>query len=913
MEYENFIAEYRKSVYLYKEFQETKTSRDIYKHQSFLATWFGNIYNETDELLLFHEMGAGKTCTSIRIAERLLTLHPHEYRGVIVIARGQGLINNFVNEIAEKCTDSKYKIAPATSTDGEINEKLFRSRQRKKIHQTYTFFTFEILAKMIKDLPDKVLMQRFDSHIIIIDEAHNIRDNEHNTHLKIYNEIHRLLHVLQHRKIVLLTGTPMKDGPDELAGIMNLILPLDHQMPVGNAFATTFFDESHQVKNAQLLKSYLRRRVSFVKSVNVDVPKVYMGKVVAPLTHFKLVCLPMRDEQNAAYERAWRVDAQHVNVYNNTRQTSLYVDDEGKCGKQAKAVALSKLADYSCKYAFVIDRLEEASAKGELSMVYSDLIQGSGLLMLAKLLDQRGWSSSPRQRRSYIVLTSCISEAKKQHLLGLFNSAENARGEIINALLGSRVITEGFTLRNVIHEHILTPHWNYGETSQVIARGWRNSHHELIAMGLRPVVHIYQYAAVARTFPSIDLIMYNISEKKDFQINKIVQLVKESAFDCYLFKERNECGEDGERDCQYRSCKFTCDGEPREGDAFSITRNYDLHFYTGSTEWTRHLGWLRDLFRSRWCVTWSEFETMLLLDVTRMQLVQLIKHVVNTYVVMVNPRGNASHVRYDDTGVYLTTLYDRKRANFYDYLLSKYESKPMHTTAALSMCTYLRRNFVADVKRFQNDKNFLINMPTFLQRMLLKNVLRLRCTRPEAHVALQRTVWLHYKSSVYEDDHRLGYHLRRGDSFCVDKRTGYECDTRVVDDYFQARKVQFENNEYGCYGQENRDLGEFCIKITDNNNKSSSTSKKGGGCSGGGAAAADRRKIKSGRRCVNWHKSELIKLIEDKLKFPVDHALSRIELCRLIEMFLKSKKLIENDDTCGTQYKRKLLDDDENS
>lgn len=885
MNYRDFIPDYNKPVHRYKEFRHVQESQSLYKHQPFLATFFGNIYNHKDEILLFHEMGVGKTCTSVKIAERLVTMHPYEYRGVIVIARGQGLINNFVNEIADKCTDGKYASGINTGDD----QKLFKFRQRKKIYQTYTFYTFEILAKMLKDLPDKALIQRFDSHIIIIDEAHNIRDNEHATGLKVYNEIHRLLHVLRHRKIVLLTGTPMKDGPEELAGLLNLILPLDRQMPVGNAFNQTFFERGH-VKNVPLLKSYLTGLVSFLKSDNVDVPKVYMGRVVAPLTKFKLVTLPMAEEQNREYQKAWRLDSQNVNIYNNTRQTSLYVDDKGRCGKLAKTVATDQLAKYSCKYAFVIDRLDEAVGRGELSMVYSDLIQGSGLMMLSKLLEQHGWSTTPKTRRCFIVLTSCVSEAKKQHLLKMFNSPENCRGEWIAALLGSRVITEGFTLRNIIHEHILTPHWNYGETSQVIARGWRNSHHDLIALGIRPVVHVYQYAAISQSFPSIDLMMYKISEEKDFEINKIVQIIKESALDCYLFKNRNQCGRDGERDCQYTSCQFTCDVEPASGQDFDISTNYDLNFYQGSVEWKQHLNLLTQLFRRQWCCTWSQMEDETRDKLTRMQLVQLLHHVTSRYHVFINPRGNGSHLRYDASGVYLTTLYDQRRqSHYHDYMTSQYESKRLVTTASLAMRHYLRRNFVADIKRFQHSKDFLVNMPEFFQQILLKNVIQLRVAHPSRYLGVQRLVLTHYKSSLYEDDQYTGYHLKRGQSFCYDKCARQACDSRVVDDFFQAQKVKFETNPYGCYGQENRDLDEFCIKMT-----------KARGATG------DKRKIKSGRRCINWHKSELVRLIEDQLKLAVDPSASRIDMCKMIQKFFKKHHLIENDDTCGTQYKRKI-------
>ena len=54
-------------------------------------------------------------------------------------------------------------------------------------------------------------------------------------------------------------------------------------------------------------------------------------------------------------------------------------------------------------------------------------------------------------------------------------------GEYINVLIGSKIVSEAYSFLNVQEEHILTPHWNYAETDQAIARGYRyRSHLDLI-------------------------------------------------------------------------------------------------------------------------------------------------------------------------------------------------------------------------------------------------------------------------------------------------------------------------------------------------------------------------------------------------------------------------------------------------
>ncbi|MEI6490859.1 MAG: SDR family oxidoreductase, partial [bacterium] len=54
-------------------------------------------------------------------------------------------------------------------------------------------------------------------------------------------------------------------------------------------------------------------------------------------------------------------------------------------------------------------------------------------------------------------------------------------GEYISVVLGSRSISEGYSFKNILEEHIITPHYNYAEIDQSIARGFRfKSHTHLI-------------------------------------------------------------------------------------------------------------------------------------------------------------------------------------------------------------------------------------------------------------------------------------------------------------------------------------------------------------------------------------------------------------------------------------------------
>ena len=66
--------------------------------------------------------------------------------------------------------------------------------------------------------------------------------------IRIYENISEFLHIVKNRKILLMSGTPMKDQPNEIADIMNLILPKEEQ------FDRTTFEENYLGKDENTKK-----------------------------------------------------------------------------------------------------------------------------------------------------------------------------------------------------------------------------------------------------------------------------------------------------------------------------------------------------------------------------------------------------------------------------------------------------------------------------------------------------------------------------------------------------------------------------------------------------------------------------------------------------------------------------------
>lgn len=93
-------------------------------------------------LLLYHNIGSGKTCTGITMAEEWLSQKPTNKVTVILPAR---LKTNFIDELLSQCAFQKY----ISDEDLKIfngndisKKKAIKSAFTKKIQESYDIFTF---------------------------------------------------------------------------------------------------------------------------------------------------------------------------------------------------------------------------------------------------------------------------------------------------------------------------------------------------------------------------------------------------------------------------------------------------------------------------------------------------------------------------------------------------------------------------------------------------------------------------------------------------------------------------------------------------------------------------------------------------------------------------------------------------
>lgn len=223
----------------------------LLSHQQIVKDYL-NLYSPYRGLLLFHGLGSGKTCASIGIAEGLKSDKQ------VIIMTPAALEVNYVQEL-KKCGDEIYKynkhweLVPYSDGLAKLNSipksytkaqtigiwmenpdlppnfKNLKGEQQKQINdqieiiikQKYIFMHYDGLRK----LPSGV----FNNKIVIIDEAHNVsskiasklrqKNQKETISMQIYNE----LLSAENCRVILLSGTPIINYPNEIAVLYNMI------------------------------------------------------------------------------------------------------------------------------------------------------------------------------------------------------------------------------------------------------------------------------------------------------------------------------------------------------------------------------------------------------------------------------------------------------------------------------------------------------------------------------------------------------------------------------------------------------------------------------------------------------------------------------------------------------------------
>lgn len=844
-------------IYSKKEFKYPIVSGNVLPYQRFVST-FLSTRTPYESLLVFHEMGTGKTCTAVKTVEQILSENGPIKRALVLL-KGQSLIDNFIYELVNVCAPEKYGYLKGDE------------RVKSKLRSKYEFWTYETFAKNITP----ALYSTYSDHVIIIDEVHNIVTKS----MDEYTPIHTFLHNVQRCKILLMSGTPMRDLANEIAYVMNLILPLDKQIPVGNEFNSLFVTKS-SLKNPEMLKQYFKGYVSYVKSSISNVVKKYVGQKMGSLQHFIVFPTYMNTFQSNVYNKTI---GNEQDLYSASRQVSLFVFPDGSYGSKGfnkyvsriekrnrlgenknsyvlkTPIDLNDLETLSTKYYYILNSL--TTNQNKLFFVYCEFVEGSGLIILSKLLESIGYSKSTGKEttegKRYAIITNMTTTLKQtRKVLALYNDSKNSTGKYIQVILGSRMISEGFTLKNVQEVHILTPHWNYGETDQAIARAYRAfSHNALISQGITPVVNVYQHVSFPENsnVKSIDLTMYEVSEKKDMIIKQVERLIKEEAVDCRTMYRHNLInGKDYERSCDYMKCEYTCDSTvlPEDDTTYNLYYNHE------------------DI--SKLILNIEETCPKSTIDISTISPLTVIG--ATSQVYKVNGKfGNTGYVHVHDSTIYASpSIYGSEDTDDSYYFINPVLQSSNMFDKVSEKYTYRKRiPLLIDDFCSTLSTDILKELPTKVSESFIEYSFL-----PTNRTDIKDIVQSYYKKYITYDNNTVVSTLpfsETGKMRCLENSSWQDCSENIITNIQSSNKtIEDRARQYGFFGVV--DKSKFIIKKLSEN-------------------VSDKRLSPRGRVCSTIDKSELEDICK-KLNIQIQQFYSKKEICKLIREWMDTHDLI---------------------
>jgi hypothetical protein len=252
------------------------------------------------------------------------------------------------------------------------------------------------------------------------------------------------------------------------------------------------------------------------------------------------------------------------------------------------------LETYSPKFLSILENIRDPEHVG-LHLVYSQFRTLEGIGLFSLVLNKNGFARFRIKKNSagswemdipdhdqgkpmYALYTGTEDSEEKEIIRNIFNgdwnyiptnladalkriSNNNNYGEIIKVLMITSSGSEGINLRNTRYVHIMEPYWHPVRMEQVIGRARRICSHKSLPKELQ-TVEVFVYIMVftekqlksgeakellrhdlGKTVPAqpvtSDQLLYQISEIKSNFIRQMTDVVKESAFDCYIYNNGN--------------------------------------------------------------------------------------------------------------------------------------------------------------------------------------------------------------------------------------------------------------------------------------------------------------------------------------------------------------------------------------
>tara|TARA_Y100000389_G_scaffold67460_1_gene63752 strand:- start:393 stop:3857 length:3465 start_codon:yes stop_codon:yes gene_type:complete len=288
---ENNDKDFQKIIYQKQEFNSNQLTLEtgaedscisdftIKGHQTFLKN-FMTKESPYKSILIYHGVGVGKTCSGVSIAENFRDPYSRKDRRIIVLS-SKNIKIGWKNTIfspekgIDQCTGDTFKQNESTS-DREVN-KLIKQYYELMGYQSFSNYVRKLITKEQLRLPkeekqfaaERLIKKMFSNRLLIIDEAHNIRDEQTNE-LKMRDVVKTIELVIKYSdnlRLILLTATPMYNRSSEIVWLLNMMLMNDNR-PLLNK--RDIFDSMGEIteEGKHIIQEKCRSYVSYLRGEN---------------------------------------------------------------------------------------------------------------------------------------------------------------------------------------------------------------------------------------------------------------------------------------------------------------------------------------------------------------------------------------------------------------------------------------------------------------------------------------------------------------------------------------------------------------------------------------------------------------------------------------------------------------------
>lgn len=517
----------------------TKRPAHVYAplpHQQNVVTYFIE-KSPHKGLLLYHQLGSGKTCTAIFVADEMLKRGDIER--VYILSPGT-LRGNWIKEYCEKCGQNR-------------------------LPELYNFITYNYQSK-ISDLD-------FQNALVIIDEVHNVINSAKNESVLADALLDKIKN--SNCRVLALSGTPFYNYTYEWSLLGNLLKP--------NTFRWLFqgdpreYVDSWEQHAVNITDTMLRGIVSFIPGDKTGFPTVVYEEPirVALPDEYSMIYMDeyekeiklqrmgppdpdlhaVEPDEYRRKQQQWLMAVQRMGT---RRLSNLYArgmdahwvqdpplpsgtvpkprqerlpdlpanSSSARVGWMKPALLRQPgLEAISPKFAALLRNLTDWRHLGRKHVIFSSFLSRGGIYFLKTILD---WCGIPT-----LMYTGDQTDKVRMRYLDEFNAPTNMYGTKWKVLLITEAGVEGISLFDVGHMHLLESHPIGGQLLQAIGRVARYGSHLRLPAAERDV-HIWRYFALPYgddVQHSIDVQLYRRAEENQHNMDEFLERLQDNAIE----------------------------------------------------------------------------------------------------------------------------------------------------------------------------------------------------------------------------------------------------------------------------------------------------------------------------------------------------------------------------------------------